>query len=59
MIIGGGSRGKDCGQWNGWGLEEPSRPAVSFFDEIIISYIYIKYSTRNKYNPFEIQIFIS
>ena len=37
MMIGGGSRGKDMGQWNGCGLEEPSkRPAVSFFDEIII-----------------------
>ena len=25
---GGGSRGKDRGQWDGWGLEEPSkRPA--------------------------------
>ena len=28
MIIGGGSRDKDGGQWDGWGLEEASkRPA--------------------------------
>ena len=28
MVIGGGSRGKDRGQWDRWGLEEPSkRPA--------------------------------
>ena len=28
MMIGGGSRGKDRGQWDGWGLEEVSkRPA--------------------------------
>ena len=30
----------------------------SFFVEIIIFYIYIKYLTRNKYYPFQIQIFI-
>ena len=30
----------------------------SFFVEITILDIYIKYSTRNKYYPFEIQIFI-
>ena len=24
-MIGGGSRGKDRGQWDGWGLEEPSK----------------------------------
>ena len=54
MMIGGGSRGKDRGQC----LEETSkRSAVSFFDEIIISYIYIKSSTRNKYNPLEIKLF--
>ena len=29
-----------------------------FSHEIIISYIFIKYSTRNKYNPFDIQILI-
>ena len=57
-MIEGGSRGKNRSQWNGWGLEEPSkRPALRFFDEIIISYIYIKYSFRNKYNPLKIQIF--
>ena len=25
MMIGGGSRGKDRGQWDGWGLEECSK----------------------------------
>ena len=30
----------------------------NFFDEITIFDIYIKYSTRNKYYPFKIQIFI-
>ena len=30
MMIGGGSREKDRGQWNGWGLEDSiKRPAVS------------------------------
>ena len=29
-----------------------------FSHEIIISHIFIKFSTRNKYNPFDIQIFI-
>ena len=30
----------------------------SFIVEIIIFYFYIKYSTRNNYNPFKIQLFI-
>ena len=25
MVIRGGSRGEDRGQWDGWGLEEPSK----------------------------------
>ena len=29
MMIGGGSRGKDRGQWDGWGLEEASKRPVS------------------------------
>ena len=28
MMIGGGSRGTDRSQWNGWGLEEPSKRPV-------------------------------
>ena len=28
-MIGGGSRGKDRGQWDGWGLEEASKRPTS------------------------------
>ena len=38
MMIGGGSRGKDRDQWDGWGLEEPSKrpasPRSMSFDEV-------------------------
>ena len=28
-MIGGGSRGKDRGQWDGWELEEPNKRPTS------------------------------
>ena len=31
MIIGGGSRGKDRGQWGGWELEEASKRPASHY----------------------------
>ena len=51
MMIGGGSRGKDRGQWDGWRLEETSKrpasivskPRLVIFITIFTITIYIIY----------------
>ena len=53
MVIGGGSRRKDRGQWEGWGLEEPRKKpgtagGLKFVDLHPLESTYINKKRRTK-----------